>query len=131
MGVFNCEKHGRAGLLPLCEHLLKNMKGNIKPEKIIAATYYFGNFCGEQNCPMTMGFLYCLSCAEEYNLAQESYVYPGDEMDAAPNQIIKGVCEKCFEEFVARHNVAWNDIKTEFSDAEAERLLRGEKILTQ
>ena len=50
----------------MCEHLYQNLQLEVKPKKVFSILYYFGNFFGEPNCPMTMGFIYCLLCAEEY-----------------------------------------------------------------
>jgi hypothetical protein len=115
-GILYCEIHGRAGLLPLCEHLRQNVLQDVKPDKIITATYYFGDFFGEPNCPMIMGFLYCLDCAEKYGLPRESCASPGDEMESAPSEIIKAVCDKCFDEFLDKHRIIWDGFEIPSDD---------------
>lgn len=111
MAIIKCKIHGRAGLLPICDHLYHNMIENVYPNTVNSIVYYFGDFGEDENSPMIMGFLYCSACAEQYKLPKGDNAVSKDREESAPWDSLKSVCEKCFDEYLLRHKVVWKGLK--------------------
>lgn len=118
MGICECEIHGWSGLLDVCEHLEQQMVTNTNPEKVFSLLCYFGDFAGNKDCPIWIVIIYCLVCSEKYELPKQDTLEYDTEDEPAKNyfseftenhsEVIKGVCGKCFDEFLDKHNVTLN-----------------------
>lgn len=136
MGILNCKVHGIAGLSPVCKHLAQDCSQKITPARVTTVLYYFGNFFGKKDCPLFMGFSYCDNCAHAYNLPMTDAIVPEDEFDAIPDDIIKAVCGKCFNEIMAGTNwrESWKKLMAEIdslSQATYQEDLKIHNLLTQ
>ncbi len=108
MAIINCEYHGMSGVYSICSHIIECKQNNQKPEKLITMSFYFGDFAGNTECPITYPFTYCPKCVELYNFPDESHRFSEkslseEELDKkfefASNKF-ELICAKCFEEFM-------------------------------
>ena len=80
MAIIICEIHGRSGCYAICPHIDEDKRNNQKPEKLITMSFYFGDFAGNPECPMTYPFTYCPKCVEEYNFPKENYQFSEENL---------------------------------------------------
>jgi hypothetical protein len=114
MAVIICEIHGRSGCYAVCSHIAEDKRKTQKPEKLITMSFYFGNFAGNPECPMTYYFTYCPKCVEQFNFPEESFQF--SEENSSDEELDKKfefvgdkfgmICCNCFEEFMNEHNIS-------------------------
>src|ERR1044072_4073584 len=99
MGIVNCEKHGRSGMVTVCPHINEAVDEGSPLPNIIRAKFHFGYFGGDVNAPMTAGLDYCPICAKEFGFPLESMQLREEDFDAMTlNMRWKPVCVVCFSE---------------------------------
>ena len=114
MAIINCEIHGRSGCYAICSHIDEDKRNNQKPKKLITMSFYFGDFAGNPECPMTYLFTYCPKCVEEHKFPKENQKFSCEEI--SDEELDKKfefasdkfglICCHCFEEFMKEHNIS-------------------------
>ncbi len=108
MAIINCEIHGRSGCYSVCPHIIEAKLDNTKIEKVITMSFYFGDFAGNPNAPMTFSDHYCQKCVEIYGFPEESHQFSEenvseDELDKKfeyTSDKFKLVCGNCYVDFM-------------------------------
>ncbi len=108
MAVIICEIHGRSFCYAVCPHIIEDKQHNRKLEKLITMSFYFGDFAGNPDNPMTYPFNYCQKCVGLHNFPEEEYQFSEenlsvDEFDKKFEFVsdkFKLVCCNCYEEFM-------------------------------
>jgi hypothetical protein len=97
MGIIICEKHGRQGIVQVCEHVRADvLTGSSTVDCVITAEEVLEYF-GDVPVAFTVG--YCDTCAKQYDLPLHGGVLPNSISDPPTefgNQI-KPVCAECFK----------------------------------
>lgn len=97
MGIIICEKHGRQGLVHVCDHVRQDiLTGNSTIDCVITGEEVIGDF-GKDPVSYTIG--YCDTCAKEYGLPLRGGVLPEPVSDT-PGEFskqVKPVCSECFK----------------------------------
>ena len=97
MGIIICEKHGRQGIVHVCDHVRQDiLTGSSTIKCVITGEEVLGTVAKE---PVAFTVGYCDTCAKQYELPLHGGVLPDSLSDPASesgNQI-KPVCSECFK----------------------------------
>lgn len=108
MAVIICKTHGRSFCYAVCPHIIEDKKLNRKPKKILTMSFYFGDFAGDEDAPMTYPFNYCEKCVELFDFPNEDYQFSEENLSVEDfdkkfefaSDKFQMVCCNCFEEFM-------------------------------
>jgi hypothetical protein len=110
MGHTECDVHGGSGILPLCDHLLLNIQTNSIPDLISSVWTSFSEPSGAQGF---VGVFICIDCVRSKELSQSPQVLTVAEFEHVDMTDTSGICLNCFEDFIERMGIKWEDITPE------------------
>lgn len=106
--MIRCETHGRSFCYSVCPHIFEDKQNNQKPKKILTMSFYFGDFAGNKDAPMTFPFHYCEKCVELYDFPKEDYKFSEENLSVEEfdkkfefvSDNCQIVCCNCYENFM-------------------------------
>ena len=97
MGIIICEKHGRQGLVHVCDHVRQDiLTVSSTIHCVITGEEVIGDF-GKETVTYPVG--YCDTCAKKYGLPLRGGVLP-EPLSDTPSEFSKQlqpVCSECFK----------------------------------
>ena len=109
VGICICERHGRAGLADVCEHLALAVSSRSTPPQVITIKFNFGEFAAMPGADMVLMNMYCRNCAEEFGFPPSSGDLPASEWQPMIEAgRFTGLCSTCLSDAVGSQQVEQN-----------------------